>query len=47
MVEKVLKANTTGEESTSIHKFCQLFSLAISIAIITPDSSAIKEDVCP
>jgi hypothetical protein len=47
MIEKVSKPNTTWEESVSIHKFCQLFSLAISIAIITSDSYAIREDVWP
>jgi hypothetical protein len=45
--EGFLQAKTTKDESYLIHKFCQLLALAISMALMTPESSAIKEEVLP
>jgi hypothetical protein len=43
-MELALKAKTAKFESVSIQRFNQLCSLANSIALITPQSSAMRED---
>jgi hypothetical protein len=43
-IELVLKARTARPESVSIQRFNQLCSKANSMALITPQSSAIKDE---